>query len=145
MFAISNLQQAGTNPMGWVWYVIVGLVLLALVVWALFRRVKNMEVESSSSRSAVSRDVSRDGKRADDLTKIEGIGPKVAKVLNESGITTFDALSRSKSTDIQGALNAAGLQMMNPEGWIEQADLAAKGDWAKLEKLQGELKGGRRR
>ena len=102
--------------MGWVWYVIVGLVLLALVVWALFRRVKNMEVESSSSRPAVSRDVSRDGKRADDLTKIEGIGPKVAKVLNESGITTFDALSRSKSTDIQGALNAAGLQMMNPEG-----------------------------
>jgi hypothetical protein len=35
--------------------------------------------------------------------------------------------------------------MMNPAGWIEQAELAAKGDWAALEKLQSELKGGRRR
>jgi hypothetical protein len=35
--------------------------------------------------------------------------------------------------------------MMNPEGWIEQAKLAAQGDWTSLEKLQGELKGGRKR
>jgi hypothetical protein len=33
---------------------------------------------------------------------------------------------------------------MNPEGWIEQASLAAKGDWDGLERLQGELKGGRK-
>jgi len=42
-------------------------------------------------------------------------------------------------------LSAAGLQMMNPEGWIEQASLAANGDWAGVEKLQSELKGGRRK
>jgi len=34
--------------------------------------------------------------------------------------------------------------MMNPEGWVDQAKLAAKGDWAALEKLQSELKGGRK-
>jgi hypothetical protein len=34
--------------------------------------------------------------------------------------------------------------MMKPDGWIELADLAAKGDWQGLEKLQEELKGGRR-
>jgi hypothetical protein len=32
--------------------------------------------------------------------------------------------------------------MMNLEGWIEQAELATKGDWDGLERLQGELKGG---
>jgi len=35
--------------------------------------------------------------------------------------------------------------MMNPEGWINQADLAAKGTWEELERLQGELKGGGRK
>ena len=80
----------------------------------------------------------------DDLLKIEGIGPKVAKVLKDAGITTFDDLAHAKTDDVQVALNAAGLQMMNPEGWVAQAKLAAKGDWAGFEKLQSELKGGRK-
>lgn len=81
----------------------------------------------------------------DDLVRLEGIGPKVARILNDAGITTFAALAAANPVDIQKTLSAAGLQMMNPEGWIEQAALAANGDWAGLEKLQSELKGGRRR
>ena len=84
-------------------------------------------------------------KEADDLVKIEGIGPKVAKVLNAAGITTYSDLARAKSADVQKILNEAGLQMMSPEGWIDQAKAAAKGDWAKFEKLQKELKGGRKK
>jgi large subunit ribosomal protein L17 len=80
----------------------------------------------------------------DDLIKLEGIGPNVARVLNDAGITTFESLAHANAADIQKTLNAAGLQMMNPEGWIEQAELAAKGDWEGLERLQGELKGGRK-
>jgi hypothetical protein len=34
--------------------------------------------------------------------------------------------------------------MMDPEGWIEQAKLAARGDMEGLNKLQEELKGGRK-
>jgi len=81
---------------------------------------------------------------ADDLTKIEGVGPKVAKVLNEAGISSFADLAGAKAADVQKALDAAGLQMMDPKGWISQAKLAAKGDWEGFEKLQGELKGGRK-
>ena len=81
---------------------------------------------------------------ADDLTKIEGVGPKVAKVLNEVGISSFADLAGAKAADVQKALDAAGLQMMDPKGWISQAKLAAKGDWEGFEKLQGELKGGRK-
>ena len=100
-----------------------------------------MQVEALSERS----DVPRQDNREDDLKKIEGIGPKVEKVLKNAGIKSYESLSRADAASIQNVLNEAGLQMMSPEGWIEQANLAAKGDWAGLEKLQGELKGGRRK
>jgi large subunit ribosomal protein L17 len=82
---------------------------------------------------------------ADDLTIIEGIGPKVASILKEAGITTFAQLASSDPTHLEAILRAAKLQMMDPQGWIEQARLAAQGDWEGLKKLQDELKGGRRR
>jgi predicted transcriptional regulator len=53
---------------------------------------------------------------------------KVARVLHESGITTSEALERAHPTGLQQTLKAAGLQRMNPAVWIEQAELAAKGD-----------------
>jgi len=81
---------------------------------------------------------------ADDLVKIEGIGPKVAKTLIAAGITTFAKLAESNAGDIQGILTEAGLKMMNPETWIDQAKLAAAGDWKALEKLQAKLVGGRK-
>jgi large subunit ribosomal protein L21 len=80
---------------------------------------------------------------ADNLTKIEGIGPKVAKVLNEGGITTFEELSNAKVEDLQKLLNDAGLRMMDPTSWPQQAKLAADGDWDALKKLQDKLSGGR--
>jgi large subunit ribosomal protein L21 len=80
---------------------------------------------------------------ADNLVKIEGIGPKVAKVLNEGGISTFEELSNAKVEDLQKLLNDAGLRMMDPATWPEQAKLAADGDWDALKKLQDKLSGGR--
>jgi predicted flap endonuclease-1-like 5' DNA nuclease len=81
---------------------------------------------------------------ADDLAKIEGIGPKVAKTLIAAGITTFAQLADSNAGDIQGILQEAGLKTMDPETWMEQAKLAAAGDWKALEKLQAKLVGGRK-
>ena len=83
-------------------------------------------------------------KSADDLKKVEGIGPKVVQVLSGIGISTFEDLANAKVADIQSALEDAKLKMMNPTTWPAQAKLAATGDWAGLEKLQGELKGGRK-
>ena len=81
---------------------------------------------------------------ADDLVRIEGIGPKVAQALNAAGILTFAALAESNAEDIQKIVTEAGLKMMSPEGWIDQAKLAAAGDWKGFEKLQAKLKGGRK-
>jgi large subunit ribosomal protein L17 len=123
----------------WLWNVLLAILLLVAIWWA-FRR------EGPAEASVAWKASPRNAEKAstDDLTKIEGIGPKVAKVLNGAGITTFDDLARANSADVQKVLHDAGLRMMSPEGWIEQAKLAAKGDWESLERLQGELKGGRR-
>lgn len=83
-------------------------------------------------------------KVADNLVKIEGIGPKVAKVLNESGISTFEALANTSVEDIQKILGDAGLKMMDATSWPAQAKLAAEGDWDALQKMQDELSGGRK-
>ena len=80
----------------------------------------------------------------DDLTTLEGIGPKVAGVLAGIGITSFEALAKADFATIKTALDAAGYKYMDPAGWIEQAALAAKGDFDGLKKLQDNLKGGRK-
>ena len=80
--------------------------------------------------------------KPDDLKKIEGIGPKVAGILNENGITTFAQLAETSVEKLDEILDANKLQMMNPKSWPQQAKLAAAGDWENLTKLQDDLKGG---
>ena len=78
------------------------------------------------------------------MTKLEGVGPKVAKILNEAGITTFADLAKADAAEVDKVLDENRLQMLDSAGWIEQAKLAAAGDMEGLAKLQDELKGGRR-
>lgn len=81
----------------------------------------------------------------DDLTKIEGIGPKIAGLLNAGGIVTFDDLSVAKVTALKSILDAAGsrYKLHDPSTWPNQSALAAKGSWDALKKLQDELNGGK--
>jgi len=83
----------------------------------------------------------------EDLTKIEGIGPKVAQILNESGILTFAQLAQTDVNRLRAILQDAGprFRMIEPESWPEQSGLAANGDWSALTKLQDELDGGKYR
>lgn len=80
----------------------------------------------------------------DKLTKIEGIGPKIASLLNDAGIVTFADLGATKVGALRNILAEAGnrFKMHNPSTWAKQARLAAKGNWDKLKKLQDELNGG---
>ncbi len=81
----------------------------------------------------------------DDLTKIEGIGPKIEQLLNEAGILNFAQLKSADRDTIKAILDNGGPQfkMHEPESWPKQADLADKGEWKKLEELQDILIGGR--
>lgn len=80
----------------------------------------------------------------DDLKKIEGIGPKISGLLMENGIKTFAQLAEKDTEEIQAILDEAKIRIANPKTWAEQAKMAANGAWDSLEKLQDELKGGRR-
>ena len=82
---------------------------------------------------------------SDQLTKIEGIGPKIAGLLVADGIDTFAKLAKASPKKLQEILTAAGprYKMHNPGSWPEQAALAAKGDWDTLKTLQDKLQGGK--
>lgn len=83
----------------------------------------------------------------EDLKKIEGIGPKIAAILAENGISTFKDLSKASKKKLTTILEGAGsrYKMHDPSTWAEQAKLAAKGSWEELNTLQEALKGGRRK
>jgi len=81
---------------------------------------------------------------ADDLKKIEGIGPKISDILNDNGILTFTDLAASDAEKIGKMLSDAGGRFAshNPETWAAQAKMAADGKWEELKKWQDELDGG---
>jgi large subunit ribosomal protein L27 len=81
---------------------------------------------------------------ADDLKKIEGIGPKIAEIFNEAGINTFAELAAAPEEKLKEILTDAGSRYAskNPSTWPQQAKLAAEGKWDKLKELQDKLKGG---
>jgi len=82
----------------------------------------------------------------DDLTRIEGIGPKLQSILNDAGITTFESLADTSGVKLATIVEATDFKApYDPSSWPEQAALAAKGDWAALAELQERLIGGRER
>jgi len=84
--------------------------------------------------------------RPDELTKIEGIGPKIASLLIEDGIMDLEDLSKASIDRLNKVLEKAGsnYNIADAGTWPEQAALAVRGKWDELKKLQDELKGGRR-
>lgn len=83
--------------------------------------------------------------KKDNLKKIEGIGPKIEALLNQSGIYTFQQLSLATHEFLLNILHNAGsrYRMHDPKSWPKQAKLAYSNQWQELEVLQLALKGGR--
>ncbi len=81
----------------------------------------------------------------DDLKKIEGIGPKIAELLNAAGIQSYADLAGTDIDKIKEVLDEAGsrYKMHDPTTWPEQAQMAADGKWDELKELQENLKGGK--
>ncbi len=66
--------------------------------------------------------------KADDLTKLTGVGPKLAEILSEGGFTTYASIATASVEDIQKVLEAAGNRYASkdPAPWIEEAKELAK-------------------
>ena len=82
--------------------------------------------------------------KADDLTKIEGVGPKAAEALVNSGIETYAKLAKAKADKIKEILTEASSRMahLDPTSWPKQAKMAADGKWDELKEWQDNTKGG---
>ncbi|GIM54951.1 50S ribosomal protein L21 [Capnocytophaga cynodegmi] len=82
--------------------------------------------------------------KADDLKKIEGIGPKASEALVAAGVETFAKLAKKSAEEIKTILAEASstLAHLDPQTWAAQAQLAADGKWDELKKWQDELNGG---
>ena len=74
-------------------------------------------------------------KVVDDLKKINGVGPKMAEVLNNAGYKTFSQLAQANIEDLKKVLAEAGSRYRNfdPTPWVTQAKLAAANNWKGLE------------
>lgn len=85
-----------------------------------------------------------DQAKADDLTKIEGIGPKAAEALVNAGLSTYEALAGGDPEKIKELLTEASSRLahLDPTSWPKQAKMAAEGLWDDLSEWQEKAKGG---
>ena len=137
----------------WAWLLIIIVVILLLwFLWRWFTRPKTTtSVYTQPPPAPAVRaaepviPVPATPVKPDDLTIIEGIGPKIASLLQAAGIATFSQLAGADLSRLVKILQDAGLQhLADPATWPEQAKLATEGKWEELKVLTDSLKGGRR-
>lgn len=83
-------------------------------------------------------------KGPNDLTVIEGIGPKINLLFNNAGYTTFAEVSKMSEAQMQKILDDAGprYRLAKPGTWAKQAELASQNKWAELKAWQDHLNHG---
>jgi predicted flap endonuclease-1-like 5' DNA nuclease len=156
----------------WVW--LLALIVIIILVYLLFRpapeEVEPFVDEEKTSSPAVEEEekpvptpietekevapVKEEGKTVspftdeiqslDDLTIIEGIGPKISGILYDAGLDTFPKVAQTTPAQITAILNAAGITLFDATTWPEQASLIASARWEELKALQNKLIGGRK-
>ena len=80
--------------------------------------------------------------QSDDLTKIEGIGPKIAETLTVAGVTTFAELATKTPEQISEMITEVRGSHIT-DTWPQQAQMAADWKWDELKTWQDELDGGK--
>lgn len=110
-------------------------------------RVRELESFLTEKEQEVATLSARANAMQDDLSFLDGIGPKVSAVLRFAGITSFSRLASTDMDRIREVLKAENpnlLRLTDPSTWPEQARMAADGDWEALSALQNDLKSARR-
>jgi ribosomal protein L30 len=102
------------------------------------------EEAALAATSAVLPDAAASDDQGDDLERIEGIGPVIAGLLRDAGITTFAQLAETDVASLEAMLRDAKLNLAVADTWPEQAALAAAGNWEEFTRLTDQLKAGKR-
>jgi len=118
---------------GFIIGLILGLVAILLIILGI-KKEKEPITEILISTPAVPE--TKVAPSEDDLTVIEGIGPKMADLLKLNGITSFAQLAATEISFLEKMLRDKGWQFAKPNSWPEQASLAAAGKMDELKDLQ---------
>jgi predicted flap endonuclease-1-like 5' DNA nuclease len=83
--------------------------------------------------------------KENDLTIVEGIGPKIQELFHKGGVHTWKSLSETTVARCQEILDGAGsaYAVHKPGSWPEQAKFAYEGRWKELKDWQDDLDGGK--
>ena len=100
--------------------------------------------KKAAAKPAPAKKTSKSKAKGDDLTIIEGIGPKSAEALVAAGVDTFAKLAKKKSEEISKILSdtSSSLAHLDPQTWAKQAQMAADGKFDELKQWQDVLDGG---
>lgn len=145
-------QTETTTGMPWWGWVIIILVIFVLF-WLVFRSRPEEETKTpppeapkevpAEKAAVIPPEPAPAPLQPDDLTLIEGIGPKINSILQAASVHTFAQLAVLEPQKIMDILTAAGIRLADPKTWPEQARLAAAGEMERLRAYQDTLKGGR--
>lgn len=113
---------------------IVAIIIVLLLLY--FTREKTTETKTTPI--APSKSV-----KLDDLTLVEGIGPKIQKLLETNGIRTYGDLAHADAEKLRKIMNENNLRIADPSTWPKQGQLLADGKMDELKVYQDRLKGGR--
>jgi large subunit ribosomal protein L20 len=81
----------------------------------------------------------------DDLTTIEGIGPKSAKALEKAGISTWAQIAAMTPEELNDVVHHGGVSLLTgaTKSWPKQAQLLIEGKFDEFQEYITKLKGGR--
>jgi large subunit ribosomal protein L27 len=86
-----------------------------------------VEVETAVAEAPVKEAVPKaevkEEAKGDNLTKLDGVGPKLAEILNAAGLNTYADVAGTSVEKFKEILEAAGSRYASkdPQPWIEQA------------------------
>ena len=105
----------------WAWVPFLPVLLALLLIWRM-RKAPRPRVNIHRDSIPLPADSPyRPALQADDLVVINGIGLKSAAVLHDAGIYTFAQLAQTPVSRLRELTTAAGLRLVDPATWPEQA------------------------
>ena len=128
---------------------LVGWLVDWIIDWVWWRRRDAAASGDGPAQAASSRAQGRAADNAgraaesDDLTRIEGIGPRIAGLLGDAGIRSFADLAVTPAARLEEILRGAGpnfFRLAEPGTWPDQALLAARGEWEAFERMKAQLR-----
>lgn len=77
--------------------------------------------------------------RRNDLKIVEGIDPKIERILHDAGIHDWAALESTDTNYITSLLHETGFEKLDPASWPYQASLARMEKWEELKEFQSKM------